>query len=858
MPSNTPDRIPKAATDTGNAKSMLEDHLKIICEQTSSPGPEEPTDVIEKKLAASHAVRQILLDQTGTKDAFRQLNGFEALLELLDSIGWPSKDSQSSWLHLLRVVFSVLAAALGDHKGNGSYFRERIAGGGWRSLYLKLNALQHTSLRFGNEASSWLEKHVLGCLFACAIDDETALELFNESQPKAGAEQIASKDAPSQAENTQNSVTARTGSTSASRPGLERVLGASPSLQNPDAIIVAFSLWLDWRDTAEAPKTADNASVVQALLHLAQARTHNLTALHRTSLLSILLSSIVDHKSEIGHMIQIRELAALLLTLGITKLDDARLLYSHARSSLSVAELLLHALQCSRLPSYFHFDLSIYGYSSIELPHLGVSFPPTGASNGYTLSLWFQITNFDSNAHTTLFGAFDSSQTCFVLVYLEKDSRSLIFQTSVKSSRPSVRFKSIAFREGRWYHVVIVHQKPKTTASSRVSLFVNGSFVEQIKANYPMISPVATNKADNTDADPINLKHNPVQTFVGTPQDLASRLGKGVISTEWRLASVHVFSDILSDDLIAVHYELGPRYFGNYQDCLGSFNTYQAAASLKLRNDSLYPSKEQKSDIIRAMETGGSELLPESKVILGLSPAYIFSANVVNTPEQLHGARWISKAATKSLRHLNAKGHDSLVINSAVPAVNQALSHSHGHAVLTGDPVYLASCPLDSAAWQLGGCTAVVLSLLDTATNDDAILCALNCIFEVIRDNWRCSEAMEREHGFTVLSNLIAQKIDRRGRSVEGAAKDPVDQDSKAGFALKVLMVVLKFLGFRTDKAEHSVLNNPLAYRVLVVDADYWRSMPLTVQTLYYEQFAVFGSHSKYRTFNAKRLAKMR
>ncbi|KAL8713271.1 MAG: hypothetical protein Q9225_006798 [Loekoesia sp. 1 TL-2023] len=831
MSSPATSRNAAAAQSIGNEKSGLEQYLTIFSGPTPSQDPGKTTNFIEDKVAAGHAIRQLLLDQPETRDIFRHLAGFEALLKALDSLAEEFKHDQpnekplADWLYLLRVIFSVLAAALGNHKGNRIYFCDGIACGGWDSLYLKLNALQHAILTYGDKASYMPGEHIYGCLFACALDDETALELFQEVQPKKAAGQSTSEDASLPSGDADHALTEGTDSPIASQTSLYKRLGTAPSLQNPEAICIAVKLWHGWQDEAQNPTRAEGAFILQAVLHLARSRTHNLVALHRTNLLSILLSYLADRGSTIRHTSEIYELAGLLLSLGTTKLDDARLLYLHARTSPSVGDLLLRALQSSHSPSYFHFDLSICGYSSIELPHLGVSFPPTSSSNGYTLSLWFQIGNFDGNAHTTLFGAFDASQTSFVLVYLEKDSHNLILQTSVTSSRPSVRFKSIAFREGRWYHVTVTHQKPRTTSSSRVSLFVNGNFVEQLKANYPMTSPVSKAKAGNTDHDSANLRLNPVQAFVGTPQDLASRLGKGVVSTQWRLASAHLFSDVSSDDLIAVHYELGPRYYGNYQDCLGSFNTYQAAASLKLRNDSLYPGKEQRSDIILAMEVGGSELLPERKIILGLSPAFILSASKLTMTDELHVARFISRVATKAARPLSLKGHDSLVINSAVPAVNHALGHPYGHAVLTGDPAIVVVQALDNATWQIGGCTAVILDRLDKAHSDHAILCALNCIFETIRDNWRCSEAMEREHGFAILSSLIAQKLNVGSRALHDTNADQANKETKAGLALEVLTVLLRFLGYRTDKPEHSVLNNPLAYRVLIVDADYWRSI---------------------------------
>lgn len=850
----------------GVNSSDLEGYLETFGSRLPPGSAVDTVDLVENKVEAGHAVRQLLLDRSEIGDAFRRAGGFEEVLKTIDSLIEVFTKEQLAdglpqiWRQLLRVSFSILAAALGNHRGNRMYFCERLPGGGWVSLYQILISLPNSALNSGRGRHWSLQRDIYGCLFACAIDDETALELFKANATETRAQNVMSETSRAHPDNQTSDED--TEDRAMTDEVLQKRLGDVAFLRNPEALWVAFKLHQAWRDTQPTHDSTQDMSVVQAISHLGRSSTHNLDALHRTDLLSVLLPALVKAESKGPHVSAIYELATLLLSLGITKLDDAHLLYREARTSSMVAELLLNALKASHSPSYFHFDLSICGHSSIELPELGTQFPPAGSSNGYTLSLWLHISKFDNHAHTTLFGAFDATQTCFVLVYLEKDSRSLILQTSVTSSRPSVRFKSISFREGRWYHIVIAHQRPRTTSSSRVSLFVNGSFNEQLKANYPLPPPASKAKPEHSDQNETKPGLSPVQAFVGTPQDLASRIGKNVVFTQWRLGSAHLFSDVLSDDLVAVHYELGPRYYGNYQDCLGSFNTYQAAASLKIRNDRLYPGKEQRSGIIRAMEIGGSELLPEKRIMLGLSPANVLAASSTSTSNGDHVTKYLSRTASKTARQLNYKGHNSFVVNSAIPTTNDALKHSSGYAVLIGDPAVVTVHALDNAAWQVGGCTAVVLDLLDMADDEGSVIHAVNCIFESIRDNWRCSEAMERENGFAVLSSLIAEKLISRTKENYSNSRDHAiissDTEPTNELALKLLTITLKFLGYRADKPEQSVLNNPLAYRVLLVDADFWRRMPLTVQKLYYEQFSTFGVHSKYHIFNAKRLSKMR
>lgn len=60
------------------------------------------------------------------------------------------------------------------------------------------------------------------------------------------------------------------------------------------------------------------------------------------------------------------------------------------------------------------------------------------------------------------------------------------------------------------------------------------------------------------------------------------------------------------------------------------------------------------------------------------------------------------------------------------------------------------------------------------------------------------------------------------------------------------------------DIERESIIINPLAYRILLVDFDMWRKADMQTQKKYFTQFVTFGQGSKYHHFNAKRLFRMR
>lgn len=636
----------------------------------------------------------------------------------------------------------------------------------------------------------------------------------------------------------------------------------------PEALVVLLQSWkvlakkpTESSQSANFLSHTDFLSVPKIIKHVATLSTHNLVALHGTSLLSIVLSYILNPLSD-ATALELYEVAIVLLELGVTGLDDAHLLFRNASNSSMIASLLLEALSVSERPSYLHFDLSLHGFASIELPGLGHEFPPVSSSMGYTVLLWIYIVKFDSSVHTTLFGAFDSSQACFVLLYLEKDTHNLILQTSVTTSKPSVRFKSISFKEGRWYHVAIMHRRPRTTSSSRASLFVNGEFVEQAKSNYPATPSLKPSNGRKGGQLTSTSNHETVQAFLGTPQDLATCLGRGLVTSQWRLASAHLIGEGLSDDLIAVYHQLGPRYRGNYQDCLGSFQTYQASAELNIRNENLHPGKEEKSDIVSAIRSKASNLLPESKILLSIGPSAILNYWDSHSSVETQFTKALSTAALKNLRSVTRGGRITIAINGSIPSIDQALLHPYGYAVLTGDPALAVPQPLDDAAWRVGGCSAVGLAILEAAHDHETIIKALKILFATIQYNWRNSEAMERESGYGVLANLLAVKLSNEHFNADRITSASVDNSKKIKahelLSKDILHLVLRFIGYTFEKPEESVINNPLAYRILLVDFDVWRSCAQSVQKLYYEQFTVFAINSKHHQFNSKRLMRMR
>ncbi|XRM38411.1 Beige protein-like 1 [Aspergillus tubingensis] len=802
--------------------------LKVICGEHD----------IDPSLAATATecllrLRHTFIDSDHPREAkedFRHLHGFQTLLDLLQKVtecyspDRLAKEERKCLLALFKDTMAVLAEALKDHHGNKRYFAARVPGGGSAALEEALVLLAQKVDSVQGDIEQFY-----GGILAAILCQETVASIFTTLDSRfRSAPVLLPSDLKAE---------------------VDRCVGTSETIEVSDILGPFIRVWLSRTSSSSSEHRLLRLAVPACLCQLALHSQRNITIMHATGVLSRILPLLVSDERLEQEKLLYRELARLLCTQGISNLEDAVFLYQKAHSCPKVSRLLVDVLKASKEPASIQFDLSLHGYCSLEFSTLGRSFPPA-TSSGYTLSVWARFDQFDSNTHTTIFGAFDPSQTCFLLAYLEKDTRNFILQTSIRGSRPSVRFKSIVFEPGRWYHICVVHKKPRPPSYSRASLFIDGEFVEQLKIEYPcMPAAIAPNRSAR------------VQAFFGTPQDLAMRLGKDVSMSRWSLASAILFEEAYSDDMVAVFYNLGPRYYGNFQDCLGSFQTYKASAALNLRNEHLHPGKEEQSDIVVAIRRKASTLIREASILLNVSPLAVLDDDDSNTVDESRLIKSLSKQAAKNLHQLTKSGGNAIVVNGATPAINDALTQAHGNGVLTGDPVVAVPRSLDDAGWRIGGCAAVHLSLLHAADTGESTLLAVEALYEAVQDNWRNSEAMEKDNGYGILAVLLREKLGLPSGAAPTTSKTPsvcASYEERSALALALLRLTLKFVGYDFEQPNRSIITNPLAYRVLLVDLEVWRAGEAALLELYYSQFCIFASESKFRRFNAKRLARMR
>ncbi|KAF2265101.1 beach-domain-containing protein [Lojkania enalia] len=860
----------------------LVDELQIASERRP------PTsEGLQGQSNALRRMRQLLIEsheQTHTKDAFRHVGGFDVLMSILRSVSGfynPSKatlEDRSDFLEVIKSTLDVLSDALNEHSGNRRFFAKRVEDGGWNALEQALGS----SGIFGGQSKSKRDdagqEQLFGCLFAFALGEEAMRRIFRDIDRVVGAQ--SSQESPEPAENATPETTEIVVTSPRSvysdlgvdldslRRQVRAIFSGDEVLQNPDIIPIILHFWLGLSGQ-DAPGTRSrplSISVLLALLEIIALSSYNKSALHVTGVLSIILPLLFENKCAPVEASLLRELADDLIEYGINRLDDAYYLFRQSSKSEQAADFLYYGMRASRGPSFIQFDLSLHGFSAIELPELGRPFPPVSPGGGYTFTAWIRIDKYDANCHTTIFGAYDDTQTCFLMAYLEKDSRCFILQTYMGHASgvvPSIRFKKAPeFKEGRWYHIALVHRRAKAIGlgSHKASLFVDGEFTETMKSFYPSHPPVLEGSHESfTSLSSSSQRQHQILAFLGTPRNLAPRLGRNVLSSKLSVASFHLFSEPLSDELIAVYHKLGPRYCGNFQDRLGSFQTYRTSAELHVQNEILHPGKEERSDIVTAIRSSAGYLMPENKILLSFSPTSVMDDDDRNNIDESQLIRSLSKESAKSLHRYTRLHGTPIIINAAVPSVNDALSQPRGFGRLSGDPVVVVPQSLDDAIWRIGGCTAVGLKLVQSSQSLNAVLRAVEILLEAVESNWRNCEAMEQSNGFAVLAEVLRQKV---GQGINGMRRTteidapPEDCDD---FLMRLLRVILRFVGYDEECPTESLIINPLAYRVLLVDLELWRkSTSLEIQKLYYAQFINFAKGSKHHHYNAKRFQRIK
>ena len=761
-------------------------------------------DTLNRLIDAVARLKGVLVANEDAVELFGESGGFESLIKAvetstLSSVVDTNRESRSEDVELAETtsvdtsmhdeqsqlrkeLLQLTFAALGQVLASSSVAKES---------FLRINGYTQIEniLRESNALSQLSQRdYIFGNLFAAVINDFTHCHIFSSMRWHLNSDDLTVKE-------------------KADRIAfkIQAAFESTDKLPNPELIPIIVNLLPEIREDEDL-----GLAVCDTLQVIVDARRSNQLAFYSSPALSqiiekvVLLSSTWAAENLTSEQTDILEdLIFSLSPLGLplplaTSTVSKAVQRTGSTTEASLIPFLQQFATQSRLPPHFHFDMDPHGHSALTFSSLTPPFPPL-ASAGYSISMWLRIERYDPEMHLTLFGAFDISQRCFCMAYIEQDTHKIVLQTSLRSS---VRFKMFEFTQGRWYHLVIAHKRPRTTSSARAFMYVDGQLVDQVKCSYP--SPP--------------LSKTPVQAFFGTPPAFSNATIKPTL--QWSLSQAHVWADLLPEDLIEIIYQLGPRYHGNFQDSLGQFQTYDASTALNIRLGAMGGAKAEKSVLMAAVRGKGGTWAPESKLLLSVSP--------------------LALASTKD---------GTFVLNSGVPRVSDALALDNGKGTTVGSPAFVIPHGLDDMIWVLGGC-AIGLRMVEKALSGEELLGAVRVTFEVIRLSWRNSEDMERCHGYEILAFLLKSKkrefitIDLLRIIAEFIGMD-FDDARYSG--------VLNIANYRD-----SSVTNPLAFRYLCLDFAIWKRGNTETQVMHLQLLLSLIEQSRHRLFNLRRLNKMR
>ena len=166
----------------------LQNELKVFI-STSQGRDETCLQHFQQLVHSGHSLRQLLLEKPNSyraQEVFRHLNGFQAVLLAFENIFRIFKLHDSAMQEhdpiqdVIQTIFGVLTAALQDHRGNQKYFRQCRPEGGWQaikgSIELLIGYLKEKNLA----SSEVIIERLLGCLLACATNDDVMAEFFGK------------------------------------------------------------------------------------------------------------------------------------------------------------------------------------------------------------------------------------------------------------------------------------------------------------------------------------------------------------------------------------------------------------------------------------------------------------------------------------------------------------------------------------------------------------------------------------------------------------------------------------------------------------------------------------------------------
>ncbi|XP_073395858.1 protein SPIRRIG [Physcomitrium patens] len=404
------------------------------------------------------------------------------------------------------------------------------------------------------------------------------------------------------------------------------------------------------------------------------------------------------------------------------------------------------------LSSFIEFRMSRVGHACIRVPLANRTWPP---ATGYSFACWIRFENLRSHALTasehnstgrkldssgptirifSVCTAEEKSSTC-VELFMD-DTGGLKLVTSPTSF---LSFKGVHLEECRWYHLVVVHNKPNALAglfqSSFAYLYLNGRLCHTGKLGYS--------------ATPIG---KPLQVTIGTTSSEAE-----LCSMSWRLGSCYLYEEVLPAPAVFFMYIMGRAYRGLFQDpnmirfipqeacgggnlaVLESLDIEQQPSSVVQREGSV---RAAAGGLAKVEGTGivwDMEKFANIAQLSGRKLIFAFDGTFLNAH--------VSTAAVKIVNLVDS--------TSACASLNGGIPRD---AEMFGDIHICTPLNIADNMRKVGG-VAVVLAMVEAAESWEMLHLALSLLHSVLKYNPRNARDMQKCHGYHLLALFLHHRM---------------------------------------------------------------------------------------------------
>lgn len=488
----------------------------------------------------------------------------------------------------------------------------------------------------------------------------------------------------------------------------------------------------------------------------------------------------------------------------------------------------LDSVQTSRTPPSVHF--SALSTTSLSFQSLPRTFPPP--TQGFTFLAWISISHLPPSrlssvpAKLALFTTSDLSQKSFFEISLCCPFNSYQISLTTSSVKSPAPFDHPPLIPGKWYHVAIVHPRPRYSLSSPVTLYLDGVPYPSIKLPYPSTP----------------TRSSPVSSWFGRPPPggvrAAAEFPEGF---EWELGPTYLIEEELSKDKALLAYSMEERYLGNFQDRLGPFQTNESSTKVRV----------ELGEEEKVVELVKGRLINEQRLLFAL-----------NARNGLGEGSWVwdsglSEQAKEGLLDLCASGSSSVILNSAFPLPYSSFSSSITsptesppptslyatlHSNSSELPLLCLPTSLDTTLHSLAP-LPLLLKFISLSRTSHQLVLSLSLLTESLAHNWRLSEDAEKSLSHEALGGLLRRH-----------AEDGLVDSEVAEAAWRLVS---------GDAA--GVIENQAALRWLVLDVGIWSRATEAVVRKHWDRFRGLveksergGLKEREREFNVKCLVRMR